>query len=117
MRAPSVLLLDLDDTIVADAVTVEECWEVTCRGFEDRLGGLPAAELGGSWRGAIDLATVTGSVTIQTPLQTTHDLYIETESGDITLMVPPEASGVLKLKSESGTIKTELPVKIPLEIQ
>jgi putative hydrolase of the HAD superfamily len=45
MRAPSVLLLDLDDTIVADAVTVEECWGVTCRAFEDRLGGLPAAEL------------------------------------------------------------------------
>jgi hypothetical protein len=63
-------------------------------------------------RGAIDLTTVTGSVTIQTPLETTHDLYIETESGDITLMVPPEASGILRLKSESGTIKTELPVKI-----
>ncbi|MBK7142668.1 MAG: DUF4097 family beta strand repeat protein [bacterium] len=63
-------------------------------------------------RGAIDLTTVTGSVTIQTPLETSRDLFIETESGDITLMVPPEASGVLRLKSESGTIKTELPVKI-----
>jgi putative hydrolase of the HAD superfamily len=40
-----VLLLDLDDTIVADAVTVEECWEVTCRGFANRIGGLPAEEL------------------------------------------------------------------------
>jgi putative hydrolase of the HAD superfamily len=40
-----VLLLDLDDTIVADAVTVEDCWEATCRGFEDRLGGLPAEDL------------------------------------------------------------------------
>jgi putative hydrolase of the HAD superfamily len=40
-----VLLLDLDDTIVADAVTVEECWDVTCLSFEDRLGGIPAAKL------------------------------------------------------------------------
>lgn len=63
-------------------------------------------------RGAIDLATVTGSVMISTPLETSRDLFIETESGDITLMVPPEASGTLRLKSETGTIKTELPVKI-----
>lgn len=63
-------------------------------------------------RGAIDLSTVTGSVAIQTPLETSRDLFIETESGDITLMVPPEASGTLRLKTETGTIKTELPVKI-----
>ena len=45
MHAPSVLLLDLDDTIVADAVTVEECWEVTCRRFEGQLRTVTAGEL------------------------------------------------------------------------
>ena len=45
MHAPSVLLLDLDDTIVADAVTVEECWEVTGRRFEGQLPTVTAGEL------------------------------------------------------------------------
>ncbi len=45
MVTPSAVLLDLDDTILADAVSVDECWETACGRFAGRLRGATAEEL------------------------------------------------------------------------
>jgi putative hydrolase of the HAD superfamily len=45
VATPSAVLLDLDDTILADAVSVDDCWETACLRFADRLDGVAAGEL------------------------------------------------------------------------
>ncbi|MFZ5979563.1 MAG: DUF4097 family beta strand repeat-containing protein [Candidatus Zixiibacteriota bacterium] len=63
-------------------------------------------------RGALDLTTTTGSVDIQTNLESVRDSFVETESGNIHLTIPETASGMLSIASDLGNIKTEMPISI-----
>jgi putative hydrolase of the HAD superfamily len=42
---PQALLLDLDDTILADSTSAETCWVAVCDEFASRINGLDAALL------------------------------------------------------------------------
>ena len=63
-------------------------------------------------RGAADITTATGSVTIQTSLNSNRDFFVETGSGNIEFRVPELSSGQLKLASDLGRIQTDVPVSI-----
>jgi putative hydrolase of the HAD superfamily len=51
MKTPSDILIDLDDTIIDDSGSLEECWQQACREGAARLPGLDA----GALRAAIEL--------------------------------------------------------------
>lgn len=63
-------------------------------------------------RGAIDISTFAGSVTIQTELESPGDYFVETTSGSISFSLPSSSSGVLNIETETGEIRTGIPVAI-----
>jgi len=63
-------------------------------------------------KGAVDIATYSGAVTIQTNLDSPKNYYVETTSGSINFSVPSSSSGTLKIETETGNIKTEIPIAI-----
>lgn len=63
-------------------------------------------------RGAIDLLTSSGSVEIETELNSNKDYYVETTSGRILFSIPTTASGRLDVETRSGEIRTEVPIEI-----
>ncbi len=62
--------------------------------------------------GAVDVTTTSGSVTVQTNLDSSRDFFVETESGNIKLLIPESGSGMLDMKSETGEIRSEIPIAI-----
>jgi putative hydrolase of the HAD superfamily len=44
-RTPQALLLDMDDTILADSDSSDRCWQVVCQHFAPRLAGRKPEEL------------------------------------------------------------------------
>ncbi len=63
-------------------------------------------------RGAIDVATYSGSVNIQTQLDSPKNYYVETTSGSVDFTVPTYSAGVLNIETKSGEIKSDIPVAI-----
>src|SRR5512145_2158133 len=39
-RLPTAILIDMDDTILADSVDIEACWRTTCKSYADRVGNI-----------------------------------------------------------------------------
>jgi len=62
--------------------------------------------------GSLDIATSTGSIAVQTNLESDQDFFVETQSGNIELAVPQSASGTLDIRSQAGNIRTDIPVTI-----
>jgi len=63
-------------------------------------------------RGAFDLTTATGNVSIETYLDSSQDYFVATESGNITLSIPETSSGNLRIESQTGDIQTDIPIAI-----
>lgn len=63
-------------------------------------------------KGSLDIATYTGSIDIQTALQSDKDYFVATASGDINLKIPQESSGRLQITSQAGDIKSDVPVMV-----
>lgn len=63
-------------------------------------------------RGALDLTTSTGNVSIRTELDSPKDFYVETETGAIDIAVPLTSSGLLNIQTKSGDISTDVPIAI-----
>ena len=63
-------------------------------------------------RGALDLTTATGNVSIETYLDSSRDYFVETESGNISLSIPETSSGNLRIESQTGDIRTDIPIAI-----
>jgi len=45
MTEPRAVLLDMDDTLISDAIYAEECWQPVCEAYACRIGGLTPAGL------------------------------------------------------------------------
>ncbi|MFH1372819.1 MAG: DUF4097 family beta strand repeat-containing protein [bacterium] len=63
-------------------------------------------------RGALDVTTHSGNVSVKTELNSPRDYFVETVSGSITFLVPEIASGVLQIETRSGAMQTDMPVTI-----
>ena len=63
-------------------------------------------------RGAIDIATYSGEVNIETELDSPRDYFVETTSGRITFLMPSTAVGQLQIQTETGKISSEVPITV-----
>jgi DUF4097 and DUF4098 domain-containing protein YvlB len=61
-------------------------------------------------KGSLDITTYTGSIDIQTALQSEKDYFVSTASGNINLRIPQQSSGHLQITSQAGAIKSDIPV-------
>jgi hypothetical protein len=56
--------------------------------------------------------TVSGDLTIETPLNPEGQYYAKTVSGDLTLVVPGESGATVELQTVSGRVTTDFPTEI-----
>ncbi len=63
-------------------------------------------------KGSLDITTYTGSIDIQTALQSDKDYFVSTASGNINLKIPQQSSGHLQITSQAGDIKSDVPVVV-----
>ncbi|HLJ66101.1 MAG TPA: DUF4097 family beta strand repeat-containing protein [Chloroflexota bacterium] len=71
-----------------------------------------SVELTDSRLSSFNCHTVSGDLTIETPLAAGEHYRAQTVSGDLTLLVPAGTGATVQLKSVSGDVHSELPAEI-----
>lgn len=62
--------------------------------------------------GSADITTRSGSIFLQTALESRDKYTIQTESGDINLLIPATSSARFEIAAQNGEIATEIPLAI-----